>query len=206
MHTTANCGNAWLLLALLAAVASTAATAGDELSGSAIEADTASNEPGYRTVEWTDLIPEDDLEALLEPPDYIDEIEDGSEDDQISDGLQGAPASASDDRYQQALVSTRVIESLDGQPIRIPGFVVPLSFNENQAVTEFFLVPYFGACLHMPPPPPNQIILVKAAAGMDVDEIYTPFWISGVLSTSIVENDIAKAAYTMAMRIYEVYE
>lgn len=195
-----------LLLAVCTTFVTLAANVEGEPSAPGVEIETRSGESDYKTLEWTDLIPEDDLEALLTPPDYIDEIEDGSADDQIGDELQGETTSESDDRYQQALVSTRVIESMDGKSIRIPGFVVPLTFNENQDVTEFFLVPYFGACLHMPPPPPNQIILVKAATGMNVEELYTPFWISGVLSTAIVENDIATAAYTMAMRFYEVYE
>ena len=57
----------------------------------------------------------------------------------------------------------------------------------------------------MPPPPPNQIILVDFAEGVPLKSLYTPFWISGELKTSLVEKDIATAAYTMAMDLYEVY-
>jgi uncharacterized protein len=42
---------------------------------------------------------------------------------------------------------------------RVPGYMVPLEDNLDE-VTEFLLVPYPGACIHVPPPPPNQIIHV----------------------------------------------
>ena len=44
-----------------------------------------------------------------------------------------------------------------GKRIVLPGFIVPTAYNEEREVTEFFLVPFFGACIHVPPPPPNQI-------------------------------------------------
>ena len=164
----------------------------------------------FITVEWTDLIPEEDLDALLNPPSYLDDIEDGSfEDfsfeDQISAQIQNSLAAANDDSYQLALSSTRVIEAMDGQAIRIAGFIVPLEFDDEQTITQFFLVPFFGACIHVPPPPPNQIIFVNYPQGLKQDSLYDPFWISGVLNTSLVENDMAMAAYSMQMQSYEVY-
>ena len=116
----------------------------------------------FQTLEWTDLIPEDDLQALLNPPSYIAEIEDGSLEDQISNQIQNSISNAADDRYQQALVSTKVVTDMNNVAVRIPGYIVPLEFNDDQAVTQFFLVPFFGACIHVPPPPPNQIILVDS--------------------------------------------
>ena len=163
-------------------------------------------EAGYRTMEWIELMPEDDLEALLNPPEYIAEVEDGSSEDQISSQLQSSIAAASDDRYQQALVSTSVVEALNGQAVRIPGFIVPLEFDDDQTITQFFLVPYFGACLHMPPPPPNQIILVNFPEGMQLEALYTPFWISGELKTAITENSVATSAYSLDMKSFEPYE
>jgi hypothetical protein len=41
----------------------------------------------------------------------------------------------------------------------LPGFAIPLE-NKGGKVSEFLLVPYFGACIHSPPPPANQIIHV----------------------------------------------
>ena len=159
----------------------------------------------FKTVEWTDLMPEEDLEALLNPPSYVTDVEDGSFEDQISSQLQNTLAQASDDRYQQALSSTTVVPEMDGRPIRIPGFIVPLEYNPDQSVSEFFLVPFFGACIHVPPPPPNQIIHVKYPQGLMLESIYDPFWISGKLNTALVENDMATAAYSMQMLAFEAY-
>mgnify|MGYP001243984314 CR=1 FL=1 len=159
----------------------------------------------FRTLEWTDLIPEDDLQALLNPPSYIADIEDGSLEDQISNQIKNSISSAADERYQQALVSTRVVTEMNNLEVRIPGFVVPLEFNDDQAVTQFFLVPFFGACIHVPPPPPNQIILVDSPEGLSLDTLYDPFWISGTLRTSLTENELASAAYSMRLAEYERY-
>ncbi len=160
----------------------------------------------FKAVAWTDLMPKEDLDALLNPPSYITDIEDGSIEDQISSQIQNIVAAASDDRYQQALVSTRVVPEMNGRAIRLPGFIVPLEFDDNQVITEFFLVPFFGACIHVPPPPPNQIIFVNSPEGIKLDALFDPFWISGILKTSQVANDLATAAYTMDMQHLEIYE
>jgi hypothetical protein len=159
----------------------------------------------YKKVEWTDLIPEDELDILLNPPSYIDDIVDGSFEDEISNQIKNTLVPAKDDPYQQALISTKVKPGMDGQAIGIPGFIVPLEFDDELIVTEFFLVPYFGACIHVPPPPPNQIIYVKYAKGLELKTLYDPFWIYGTLKTSTVENDTATASYTIDMASYEDY-
>ncbi len=164
----------------------------------------ADNGSKYKTVEWQDLIPPEELEILQNPPAYITEIEEGSAEDQGGE-LRNSGAAAADDPYQQALVSTNVIEELDGQAIRVPGFVVPLEFSDFQNISEFLLVPYFGACIHLPAPPPNQIILVNSPQGFQLDDLYEPFWFSGVVKTSITENDVATSAYSLDMQEFERY-
>ncbi|WP_370980893.1 DUF3299 domain-containing protein [Agaribacterium sp. ZY112] len=159
----------------------------------------------YQQVAWVDLMPEDDLEALLNPPDYINYIEEGSGDDQLIDEPQGSLIDTAEDRYQQALASTRVIAEMDGRAIRIPGYIVPLEFNDEQAITQFFLVPYFGACIHSPPPPPNQMLYVEHSEGLALDELYDPFWISGVVKTSLKESDLGAAAYSMRLDYIDSY-
>jgi len=159
----------------------------------------------FRTVEWLDLMPKNNLDALLNPPDYVSQMEEGAFEDEILTELRNMPKEISDP-YQQALVSTEVIKEMDGQRIRIPGFVVPLEFGENKKVTQFFLVPYFGACIHVPPPPPNQIIFVTSKKGLAIRELYDPLWISGIITTSRIENDVALAAYKMEMEFFEIYE
>ena len=141
----------------------------------------------------------------MNPPSYLDDIEDGSAEDQIGSQIKGSNPSDSEDAYQQALVSTEINSELNGAMVRIPGFIVPLEFDDEQTVTQFFLVPYFGACLHMPPPPPNQIILVNSPQGVQLSALYDPFWVKGELRTTFQENDMATSAYAMAMLALEPY-
>ena len=55
----------------------------------------------------------------------------------------------------------------DGAVVRVPGFIIPLEDND-QEVSEFLLVPYPLACIHVPAPPPNQIVHVKMDNGKKV--------------------------------------
>ena len=162
----------------------------------------------YKTMEWIELIPKDDLEALLAPPDYLSQIEDGSMADRIESQIQSSmtPQQSGDDRYQQALISTNIIEALNGKKARIPGFVVPLEFNDDQVVKSFFLVPYFGACIHSPPPPPNQIIYVQDDAGIVLESLYEPIWISGTLTTDLFEDQMGTAAYILSLDYIESFD
>ncbi len=158
----------------------------------------------YEIQEWTGLIPQDELDILMNPPTYISEVEDGSLDDQITSQLRTQKTSR-DDPYQQALVSRKVIPEMNGKSFRIPGFIVPLDFTEGKTIKEFFLVPFFGACIHVPPPPPNQIIYVKYPKGLEYSNIYEPIWVAGTLKTGITKNDVATAAYSMEMEHFEIY-
>ena len=159
----------------------------------------------FKEVEWIDLMPEEDFEALMNPPDYISDIVEGSEEDQLRNLGEGNDF-FDDDPYQQALTSTKIVEEMDGKAIRIPGFMVPLEWDDNQSVLQFFLVPFLGACIHVPPPPPNQVIHVTTSTAIETWDLYTPFWISGVIQTSYIENDIAAATYAMELQSIEVYE
>lgn len=159
----------------------------------------------FSEIEWSDLIPQDDLDALLNPPEYLASIEDGSPEDQVSSLASNSIAMAEDDRYYEALVSTNIKSEMDGKAIRVPGFIVPLELIDSQVITEFFIVPFFGACIHVPPPPPNQIIHVKYPKGFKFETVYNPFWLSGVLKTTLVENAVATAAYGMEVHSIEDY-
>jgi hypothetical protein len=162
----------------------------------------------FNTIDWVDLIPQADLDILLNPPQAISAIPDGAEEDVLWDSLSDAvenaitdtqiPLSPEDQAYYSALKSTNIKAEFNNQNIRIPGFIVPVEYGEDQLITEFFLVPYFGACIHYPPPPPNQIIYVKYPQGLLLDALYDPFWIEGQLSTEIIENDLATSAYALA--------
>ncbi|WP_220719558.1 DUF3299 domain-containing protein [Agarivorans litoreus] len=90
-----------------------------------------------------------------------------------------------------------LVHALDGQNMRMPGFIVPLESDGNK-ITEFFLVPFFGACLHLPPPPPNQIIHVSHPKGIDMIEPWEVVWISGEMQVKATDVEgLASAGYAM---------
>jgi len=159
----------------------------------------------YREIEWIDLLPERDLQALLNPPDWIVDIEDGSERDNVAALSSSVSGSDVDEGFYDALKSFNVRPEFDGQNVKIPGFIVPLAFNDERKVTSFFLVPFFGACLHYPPPPPNQIIHVTYEPGVLVNDLWDAYWIEGTMHMAVTRNDMGEAAYGMSAANITVY-
>ncbi|GGB04084.1 DUF3299 domain-containing protein [Agarivorans gilvus] len=97
----------------------------------------------------------------------------------------------------QQNLNVSVNPELDGQSLRIPGFVVPLD-SEGEVVKEFLLVPYFGACLHYPPPPPNQIVYVRYSQGLQLEDLWQPVWVEGTIHTQIqTVEGVATAGYSI---------
>ncbi|MBU3023462.1 DUF3299 domain-containing protein [Aestuariibacter sp. A3R04] len=160
----------------------------------------------YEELEWTALMPEDDLAALLDPPEYLNEVKDGSNQDSVSAFNDATFEDEKVERFRKALNSVKTIPIFDNKAIRIPGFVVPLQQNEAQNVTEFFIVPYFGACLHMPPPPPNQIIHVSYENGLTLESLEQPFWFEGTVKIETRQRDLGTSAYALKLDRYEVYQ
>ena len=80
-------------------------------------------------------------------------------------------------------IRSSIVEGLNGQRIRISGYLLPLEVTGSK-VTEFLLVPYVGACIHVPPPPPNQIVHVKIVPeeGYKSKKLYETVRITGVIS------------------------
>ncbi|MCW3149271.1 DUF3299 domain-containing protein [Stutzerimonas stutzeri] len=147
-------------------------------------------------LDWLELMPAEDRQALEEMPE-IDHG--GAEDPGFSDqgGLkQGAGLPA-------VMYSAKTVPALDGRPVRLGGYPVPLESDEQGRSTLFFLVPYPGACIHVPPPPPNQIVLVRYPQGIQLDDIYTPLWVDGPLRIEAVSNDLADAAYAIQAEAVE---
>ena len=103
--------------------------------------------------------------------------------------------------------SIAVNKKLSETKVKIPGFVVPLVVDDNGLVSEFFLVPYFGACIHVPPPPPNQIVYVKlTGGGVRLGSEEDAYWVTGTLHTQIKGTSLAKAAYTLEANRMELYK
>ena len=73
-------------------------------------------------------------------------------------------------------------------------------------VTEFFLVPYFGACIHVPPPPPNQMVYVVMKQGISLDSMYSAYWITGRMKAESRSTTLGAAAYTLTGTVAEEYK
>jgi hypothetical protein len=106
----------------------------------------------------------------------------------------------------QQVMDFSVNKELDGQSVKLPGFIVPLDIGRDGLVSEFFLVPYFGACIHVPPPPPNQIVYVRMNKGIALESIYEAYWITGRMKLQNKTTRLGAAAYHLAGDKVEIYK
>tara|TARA_R110000824_G_scaffold11426_3_gene49790 strand:+ start:4080 stop:4598 length:519 start_codon:yes stop_codon:yes gene_type:complete len=146
--------------------------------------------PAYsepREIDWLELMPAEDL-ALLENMPELEHEGDG-------------PPLLPDE-----IMTGRVVPEMANVAGRIPGFVVPLKTTKDMRILEFFLVPYYGACIHVPPPPPNQIIHIKYKQGFKLEALYDPVWIEGTLVIDRTETGVGTSSYSMVAEAVEPYE
>lgn len=207
-------------LALLLLLGGCAAETESDESGAADTVPVAETNAKPIELTWEELMPKGE-EAKLEElySDYYAELERKFQEEMAdSEAGEGAASTQSD---PQSIASTivegsandtmdqvgtfNVVEELNGKRIRLPGYVVPFDFNSDANYSEFLLVPYFGACLHTPPPPPNQIVFVKAEQAANIDNIYDPVWVEGVLKTGRFDSDLANSAYELTLDKVEAY-
>ena len=109
-----------------------------------------------------------------------------------------APQQATDHNNKMAQLQpdAPVVDIYNGERVKVPGFIVPLE-GTAELTTEFLLVPFFGACIHVPPPPSNQIVHVKMNEGVPVENLYDAVWVEGIFSTTRYSSDLAAAGYSM---------
>lgn len=110
------------------------------------------------------------------------------------------------DQMQNELNTAPTNPALNGKRIQLKGFVSPLEVDEQHgSVKEFLLVPYFGACIHVPPPPVNQTILVRPQADKSIhmEQIYEPVTVSGVISVEAAQTKLAPVGYQISEAIVE---
>jgi len=158
----------------------------------------------YRELDWLDLLTPADRHAMEHLPAIDHSVSperkpDPNKANQAIQFTRGIKNEKVRQQWDKVLSSTTVRPELNGAKIRIAGFIVPLETNAQGNVSEFFLVPYQGACIHVPPPPPNQLIYVKYPKGyaFNPDDIYEAFWVEGTLHTELIQSKLASAAYTM---------
>ena len=148
----------------------------------------------YREIRWNDLVPKDwDPMAAFR-------------------GIDLNKMSDSDPRAMEALAKARaewdkapVEPKMNGQRIRLPGFVLPLE-RQGELVRELLLVPYFGACIHSPPPPANQVVHVVLRQPVKGMRTMDAYWISGTLSVQGGDSGLGTYAYRLAAERAEIYQ
>ncbi len=87
--------------------------------------------------------------------------------------------------------------ALNNKTVSVPGFMVPLE-DEADQVTEFLLVPFAGACIHVPPPPPNQMIYIKLRKGQKTKMSFTePIVVTGQLHVATVQSPYGDVSFNM---------
>jgi len=145
-----------------------------------------------RELTWSEMVPPD-APVATQPAAPMHDLS------QLADALAAEQAPAA----KQQSPTAPVVPALDGQQVKLPGYIVPLEVSEEGRVTEFLLVPYFGACIHVPPPPSNQIVHVTSELGVLMDALYQPFWVEGPLQVKNSTSELADAGYQMdASKIY----
>lgn len=182
-----------------------AALLGFNLAGHALEVKVvdalaeseATEEGGSSEWEWDALIPKG-----YEFPNPMADLSDEEFSNLMDDSVQ---AQALLDEIQELQNKAPVVEALNGKHGSISGYAMPLDFEEEQ-VSEFLLVPYFGACIHVPPPPGNQTIYVKAKYPFKFESMWDPVTISGTLQTIHTDTELAAAGYQMDADEVKPYE
>jgi hypothetical protein len=101
--------------------------------------------------------------------------------------------------------SAQVNRALEGTTIQLTGFIVPLELEPSGSIVEFFLVPYVGACIHVPPPAPNQMVYVHMDKSLPLQPMYEPYTVTGRLHAHPRGSDLGSAAYSMDVGHIEHY-
>lgn len=160
------------------------------------EQQTAQAQDAVLQLRWRDMIPDDfHPEDLLTGQDFSD-LDDS--DPRVKKVM---------DAYMAEVNRAPTIQALHGRRVKIAGYVVPLE-TDGEVTAEFLLVPYFGACIHVPPPPANQVVHVRAV-GKDTVAArswYETVWVIGRLAVERVENDVGNAGYAIAAERIEPFE
>jgi len=193
----------WLAAGVaIAAIAAGAAEPAAKNGGYAIgdrlksrgEKTSSSGGGAYREAKWEELIPKDwDPLKDLRKLDFR-QLEDAD-----------PRATLALDRMREIWDRAPINPALDGAAIKLPGFVVPLEQTKS-GLREFLLVPYFGACIHVPPPPANQIVHVFSKEPIRGVHAMTAVWVSGTLKTERANSTMGVSGYRMEASTVERYE
>ena len=152
-------------------------------------------DPVFRELAWRELEPEN-----WNPESVLKQVR------------QGAPSlDDNDPRMRERMQLMNMLWAnaptnarMDEASVRLSGYVVPLEKNE-EGITEFLLVPYYGACIHVPPPPANQIVRVVARPAVRDLRTMDPVRVSGVLRIERNNSELGHSGYAMVAARVEPY-
>jgi len=146
--------------------------------------------PSFREVTWDDLTPKD-----WDPLKQFRDMNFGAMSDADPKAIEMLK------RMRETWDNAPTNVALDGQNVRIPGYLVPLDESKDGLI-QFLLVPYFGACIHTPPPPSNQIIEVRPKQPVKGFRPMDTVWVNGTLRTLRSETYMGTSSYRMdALRV-----
>lgn len=128
-------------------------------------------------LDWTDLVPEGEI---VMPP-----------------SMQGLF-----DHDESALASVQppssgVRTDWNGMVVRLPGFIVPIDYS-GSGVTAFILVPFVGACVHVPPPPANQLVFVTSPTPYESSGLFEAVNVIGMFGTASTTTQLAEIGYALS--------
>jgi hypothetical protein len=145
-----------------------------------------SGDSNAQELDWDALIPEDWRPETLMGDADIDSL---SDDDPRAQQLL--------DKLKELWDQAPVVPTLDGQRVKLPGFVVPLEMDAEK-IDQFLLVPYYGACIHVPPPPANQTVHVVTREGKAFEGgLFDVVWVTGTMRVERLSSDLAEAGYRL---------
>lgn len=85
----------------------------------------------------------------------------------------------------------------NGEVVRLPGYIVPIDYS-GTGVTAFILVPFVGACVHVPPPPAHQLVFVTTEKPYESSGLFEAVNVIGMFGTSAVSTQLADIAYALS--------
>ncbi|WP_035478774.1 DUF3299 domain-containing protein [Aliagarivorans marinus] len=138
---------------------------------------------------WLDLVPDDEVDQVMAT---VNQQQLGMHDESL-------PAN-----NEQSFVGS-VREELNNQQVKIPGFVIPIE-GTSMAVKEFLLVPFYGACIHVPPPPQNQIVHVVMDDYVPIKGMWEVVNVTGTLRTQTFDHDLAMVGYQLEGEVMTSYK
>ncbi|MFD0916876.1 DUF3299 domain-containing protein [Pseudahrensia aquimaris] len=143
-----------------------------------------------KVVNWEDLLPEGELMAL--PQDAASDFF-GTDPNPFSSSETGNSPSP---MMSVPVPTAEPRQDLANTFVKIAGYMTPFNVEAGKTRT-FLLVPYVGACIHVPAPPANQIVLVETSEPVEIKEMWEPFEAVGTLRVETISTELAEVAYTM---------